>query len=161
MKRSPTQDPFLAGDAPTDGSRAIPGRAHPNCIVCSPHHQCGLRLEFVSSDDGSVQAKFDCGRAFEGYPGLLHGGVISSLLDGAMTNCLFAHGQQGLTGELKVRFRHPIVTDRPAKVRAWIDRSMPPFHVLKAELIQEESVKAKATGKFVERPYFETDGGEG
>jgi uncharacterized protein (TIGR00369 family) len=123
--------------------------------VCSPDHQAGLHLEFTLLEDGSVQATFDCREAFQGYPGLLHGGVISALLDGAMTNCLFAHGQQGMTGELKVRFRHPVVTDRPAIVRAWVDRSISPFHVVQAELIQDEWVTAKATGKFVERPHFE------
>ena len=155
MKKSLAQVPFMTVDAPADGSRSVRRQAHPNCIVCSPHHRCGFRLEFVLSDDGSVQAKFDCSKLHEGYPGLLHGGVISSLLDGAMTNCLFAHGQQGITGELKVRFRHPIATDRVAIVRAWIDRSIPPFHVLQAEIIQDEWVKAKATGKFVERSHFE------
>ena len=81
-----------------------------------------------------------------------------SLLDGAMTNCLFAHGQQGITGELKVRFRHPVVINRMAIVRAWIDRSTPPFHVLQAELIQDEWLKAKATGKFVQRSHLEAKG---
>ena len=123
--------------------------------MCGPGQGRGLRLQVVLLDDGSVQARFDCGEAFEGYPGLLHGGVISALLDGAMTNCLFAHGQHGITGELKVRFRHPVYTDRSAIVRAWVDRSIPPFRVLQAELIQDEWVKAKATGKFVERPHFE------
>jgi acyl-coenzyme A thioesterase PaaI-like protein len=155
MKAWLPQVPFVTVDAPTHGSPTDGCQAHPNCFVCSPHHRCGFRLECVLSDDGSVQARFDCGEAFEGYPGLLHGGVISALLDGAMTNCLFAHGQQGITGELKVRFRHPVVTDRPAIVRAWIDRSIPPFHVLQAEIIQDEWVKAKATGKFVERAHFE------
>jgi acyl-coenzyme A thioesterase PaaI-like protein len=155
MKKSQAQVPFTTVDTPTNGPESAGRQAHPNCIVCSPHHPCGFHLEFVLSDDGSVQAKFDCSEVFEGYPGLLHGGVISSLLDGAMTNCLFAHGQQGITGELKVRFRHPVVTDRVAVVRAWIDRSIPPFHVLQAELIQDEWVKAKATGKFLERSHFE------
>ena len=135
--------------------RKVSSEAHPNCIVCSPDNQAGLHLEFTLLEDGSVQATFDCRKVFQGYPGLLHGGVISALLDGAMTNCLFAHGQQGITGELKVRFRHPVVTDRSAIVRAWVDRSIPPFHVLQAELIQDEWVKAKAIGKFVERPHFE------
>jgi acyl-coenzyme A thioesterase PaaI-like protein len=155
MKKSQAQASFMTVDAPANGSPSVRRQAHPNCILCSPHHRSGFRLEFALSDDGSVQAKFDCSEVFEGYPGLLHGGVISSLLDGAMTNCLFAHGHQGVTGELKVRFRHPVITDRPAVVRAWIDRSIPPFYVLHAELIQDEWVKAKATGKFVERPHFE------
>jgi len=141
------------------------GLRSPACLALCPRHhkhgaetsQFGLQLEFTVSEDGGVQAAFDCSKTFQGYGGLLHGGVISSLLDGAMTNCLFAHGQQGITGELKVRFRHPVVTDRPAIVRAWIERSIPPFHVLQAELIQDEWVKARATGKFVERPHFEAN----
>jgi hypothetical protein len=40
-------------------------------------------------------------------------------------------------------------------VRAWIDYSAPPLHVLKAELIQNELTKANATGKFVEHVFFE------
>jgi acyl-coenzyme A thioesterase PaaI-like protein len=36
---------------------------------------------------------------------MLHGGVISSILDGTMTNCLFAHGTVAVTAELRVRFR--------------------------------------------------------
>jgi acyl-coenzyme A thioesterase PaaI-like protein len=155
MKNSQAQAPFMTVNAAVHGSPTAGRQAHPNCFVCSPGPRSGLHLQFVLLDDGSVQARFDCDEAFEGYPGLLHGGVISALLDGAMTNCLFAHGQQGITGELKVRFRHPVVTDRPAIVRAWIDRSIPPFHVLQAELIQDEWVKAKATGKFVERAHFE------
>lgn len=145
----------MTADSLLNALKRVSHGAHPNCIVCSPDHQFGLHLEFTLLEDGSVQATFDCGEAFQGYPGLLHGGVISSLLDGAMTNCLFAHGRQGITGELKICFRHPVVIDRTAIVRAWIDRSIPPFHVLRAELIQDEWMKAKATGKFVERSHFE------
>jgi len=92
MTKWQPQVPFMTVDAPASGSRSAGRQAHPNCIVCSPRHRCGFRLEFVLSEDGSVHAKFDCSKVFEGYPGLVHGGVISSLLDGAMTNCLFAHG---------------------------------------------------------------------
>ena len=143
--------PMITG-ATLNAPKKVPSEVHPNCVVCGANHLSGLQLEFTLLEDGSVQATFDCGEAFQGYPGLLHGGVISSLLDGAMTNCLFASGQQGVTGELKVRFRHPVVINRKATVRAWVDRSMPPLHLLQAELIQDERVKAKARGKFMELP---------
>ena len=145
----------MTTDSVVIAPKRISNEAHPNCVVCSPDNQFGMQLEFRLLEDGSIQATFDCSEAFQGYPGLLHGGVISSLLDGAMTNCLFAHGQQGITGELKVRFRHPVVINRTAIVQAWIDRSTPPFHVLQAELIQDEWLKAKATGKFVQRSHLE------
>jgi len=128
--------------------------AHPNCIVCDSENNAGLNLDFVLSDNGGVHAHFYCDPIYEGYPGMLHGGVISSLLDGAMTNCLFAHERIGLTGELTVRFRYPVATVKGALVRAWIEKFSSPFYQLKAELIQDQQVKAKATGKFVERTHF-------
>ena len=131
--------------------------AHPNCVVCGPKNEFGLRLEFDTLEDGSVQTYFGCDGKYEGFPGVLHGGVISSLLDGAMTNCLFAQGHTGLTGELKVRFRCPVATGRTSRIRAWIEISSPPFHVLKAELIQDQQVKARATGKFVEQADFQAE----
>ena len=132
----------------------VRNKAHPNCIVCGLANERGLRVAFALTDDGAVQACFDCDKAYEGFPGVLHGGTLSSLLDGAMTNCLFAHGHNGITGELKIRFRHPVITDRVATVRAWIERTSPPYHILKAEVIQDERVKATATGKFVDQPRF-------
>lgn len=125
--------------------------AHPNCVVCSPANRSGLQLRFEVLEDGSVETTFDCDERFEGYSGLLHGGAISSLLDGAMANCLFAQGRTGLTGELKVRFRKPVAVDRPSRVRAWIDYASAPYFILKAELCQDGRLKAKAVGKFIEQ----------
>ncbi|MBN2293973.1 MAG: PaaI family thioesterase [Pirellulales bacterium] len=114
-----------------------------------------MRLEFDVLEDGSVYAYFGCAEKYEGFPGVLHGGIISSLLDGAMTNCLFAHGHTSVTGELKVRFRSPVATGQMSRIRAWIDMSSPPYHILKAELIQDQQVKALATGKFIDQPASE------
>lgn len=126
--------------------------AHSNCVVCRSSSKGGLGLEFEVSEDGSVEATFGCDKPFEGYANVLHGGVISCLLDGAMTNCMFAHGYLALTAELRVRFQHPVVTGELATVRAWIDRSKSHVHVLRAEVAQGQQVKATALGKFVEQP---------
>ena len=107
----------------------------------------GLAIGFLASG----LCEYDCDRAFEGYAGMLHGGVIASLLDGAMTNCMFANGIPAITAELTIRFRHPVVIGRTATVRAWIERSSPPLHRLRAEVVQDEQRKATAFGKFMER----------
>jgi uncharacterized protein (TIGR00369 family) len=125
-------------------------RAHPDCVVCGKANGQGLRLSFRTTEDGGVHATFDCGKAYEGYADVLHGGVVATLLDGAMTNCLFAHGHPGVTAELTVRFRHPVYTGRIATVRAWIERCSRPLHVLRAELVQDRKLKATARGKFME-----------
>ncbi len=124
---------------------------HPYCVVCSQSNPLGLGLKFSVHDDGSVSASF-CGRfALEGFEGCLHGGMIASLLDGAMTNCLFAHGHVAMTAELKVRYRKPVFTGQQMLIRAWIARSQAPLHLLEAEIKQEGCAKAIASAKFIER----------
>ena len=135
--------------AEQDRGTDVRGRAHPHCFVCGSSLG-GLKLHFVSRPDGSVEARFDCDAQYEGYPGIVHGGIVASLLDGAMTNCLFAQGRAALTADLHVRFRHPLVSGREAAVRARIQRDTPPLFVLSAEIVQDAQVKATAIGKFLE-----------
>jgi len=132
-----------------DAFREPRERAHPDCVVCSAPNAHGLCLDFTLLDDGSVSASFDCSKAFAGYDGCIHGGVIASLLDGAMTNCLFAHGHVAMTAELNVRYPSLLATGTAATVRAWIERTRGPLHVLKAEVMQAGMTKATASGKFM------------
>ena len=81
---------------------------------------------------------------------MLHGGVISALLDGAMTNCLFARGIVALTAELVVRFRHPVAINAPVSVIGRITRSASPLHMLEAEIRQRGEIMAVGKGKFME-----------
>jgi len=125
---------------------------HPKCVVCSFGNGNGLHLEFDVANDGSVTATFQCDEAFEGYPGILHGGVIASILDGAMGNCIFARGLATVTVEMTTKFRHPVITGREAMVSARITRASHPLYLLEAEIIQEGKVKATAKGKYYNQP---------
>lgn len=130
-------------------------RAHPGCMVCSRENRKGLQLNFVFCDDGSVSADFNLGRVFEGYPAMLHGGILCAILDGAMTNCLFAHDCVAVTADFHVRFRHPVVTDHAAHVRAWINRSTSGLYELRAEILQNGKLKTTATGKFIQQVHLD------
>jgi len=130
----------------------ICNRVHPKSVVCSFANAKGLHLHFDIADDGSVKADFQCDKTFEGYPGVLHGGVISSILDGAMGNCMFARGQATVTVEMTTRFRHPVKTYRQATVSARIVRTSPPLYLLEAEIVQNGKVKATAKGKYYDQP---------
>jgi uncharacterized protein (TIGR00369 family) len=109
-------------------------------------------VDFTEDGDGGVEGSFACDEEFAGYPGCVHGGVVSSLLDGAMTNCLLARGCVAVTADLRIRFRQPVATGRPATVRAWLDRSRRRVHVVGAELRQGGKVRATAVGKFMRLP---------
>ena len=122
---------------------------HPRCVVCSCHHSQGLQIRYKPCPDGGVEADISCPMLWEGYPGIVHGGVIASLLDGAMTNCLFAEGFGAFTVDLQVRYRHPLLIDTPARVTAEITRSIPPVFVVKAKVEQDGRPCATASGRFM------------
>ena len=149
---SDSETPIQAPEATAGQLEHIRRHIHPHCVVCGPDNLAGLHLNFVALPDGSVQADFDCRRLFEGYPNTLHGGVICSLLDGAMTNCLFAHGRAALTAEINVRFKRPVATERSATVRAWVTASCHPLHYVSADLRQDGEIMTIATAKFMEQP---------
>ena len=133
---------------------AVRQQSHPDCFVCGPANGHGLGLEFRSVADGAVEASFACEQVFNGYPGMLHGGIICSLLDGAMTNCMFAHGMAAVTADMNVRFRHPVIINRPATVRAKLNSEMDsPIHRLTAEVVQEGKVVATATARFIDKEF--------
>ncbi len=123
---------------------------HPDCVVCNPADRLGLRLEFEITGNGAVAAEFLPGEAFQGYSGLMHGGVISLLLDQAMTNCLFAAGITAVTGEINIRYLRPVAAGPPVLVTASLKKSRPPLYLVEAELFQENKTATHAVGKFMQ-----------
>ena len=124
-------------------------QVHPDCVVCSPANTTGMQLRFEECTDGKVHAAFTLDKRFEGYSGCIHGGVVSSILDGAMTNCMFSRGLVLVTAELKVRFLSFIQIGQLATVSAWVRKSSSRLYVLEAEVVQQERLKATAVGKFM------------
>ena len=69
--------------ATTNGSgdyAATRARRHPHCWVCATSNEHGLAVDFKEDGTGAVAGSFSCDEKFTGYPGYLHGGVVSSLL---------------------------------------------------------------------------------
>jgi uncharacterized protein (TIGR00369 family) len=124
-------------------------RKHPNCILCGGKDCLGLGLEFTATDDGGVSAVVKCDELLQSYTGVLHGGIIALLLDGAMTNCLFAAGVAAVTGEMNIRYLHSAAVDRPMHLTARVTRSRPPLYFVESEASQDGAVVARASAKFM------------
>jgi acyl-coenzyme A thioesterase PaaI-like protein len=129
----------------------VRSQVHPRCIACGCRNLNGLHLQFETDDDGGVKSIFQCDESFEGYSGVLHGGIISTVLDGAMCHCIFALGHAAVTVEMTTRFRHPVVICREAIISARITRHCHPLYLLEAKIVQDGQVKATATGKFYDQ----------
>jgi len=135
---------------------------HPGCLLCGAANPFGLKLRFRVQSDGSVLAMVPCREIFQGYPEMLHGGVISALLDAAMTNALFSMGVVAVTAELSVRFLAPVSLDRGAVARASIrEASSLLLYNVGAEIEQDRKVMARASAKFLVKGTCETLGARG
>ena len=139
-------------DGRQDQLQSLRRRHHPCCFACGQGLPGGLGLHFVVQSDGAVSARADLPATMEGYERIAHGGVVATLLDSAMMHALLAGGTVALTAELNVRYRHPVRTNVPVEVRAWVERSTEPLHLVAAELIQEGQVRAQGRGKFMTKP---------
>ena len=126
--------------------------SHSHCLLCGDKNPWSLQLQFQADCNGEVTARFKGRYALQGYDGILHGGVIASLLDSAMTNCLFQQGINALTGELRVRYRHPVPCNANLELRARVATENRPLFVVESELLKDHEVMAEATAKFMERP---------
>ena len=86
------------------------------CFVCGESNPFGLGVRF-SVADGVVRVRTSVDPRFEGYPGRVHGGVITALLDEtAGWACTVAVGRLCLTARISVRFVHPVPGGEPLEV---------------------------------------------
>ena len=150
----PLNDVWIAGGKrrePLEGDRVY----HRQCFACGPANPDGLGLHFESSGADGVVAHNTLDEKFQGYDGVVQGGIVSLLLDSAMTNCLFRLGIKAMTARLNVRFRSPVQTRIPLEVTACLLQREQPrqlrkmVYTLSAAIEQKGKTRATATGTFV------------
>ena len=118
------------------------------CFACGPRNECGLRLEFERDGD-SVTTSYTPPEHHQGFPGVLHGGVISALLDEVMSRVSIVEGRWTQTARMEVRYRLPIPLN--ATVTAVARKLKERRGFVEAEgrvLLADGSVAAEASGTF-------------
>lgn len=90
-----------------------------NCFACSPDNSAGLRMSFSLAGE-SVFSEWQPRPEFEGYPGVVHGGIQATLADETAAWLIHAVlGTAGVTREMSVRYHQPAKTeDSPFRVEA-------------------------------------------
>ncbi|WP_018178363.1 PaaI family thioesterase [Jongsikchunia kroppenstedtii] len=99
---------------PTRHERAAaPGeqiRPHnPTCFGCGPESPTGLHMTAVAGDRIDCSATFTVEPKFEGGPGVIHGGILSTAFDEAMGLCLKLMRVIAVTAHLEIDFAKPIL----------------------------------------------------
>lgn len=86
------------------------------CIMCGLDNEYGVRAPFYNMEDGSVMTVFSYRPQHQSYPGRVHGGLITSMLDEMGLRALWAvEGTEesfGVTFSLETKFRKPVPYDQ-------------------------------------------------
>ncbi len=137
---------------PLTAPRLLPPASHLGCVACgeSAHNPNSLQLQFHSLGSDQVEACFTAEAKWQGYHGQVHGGIISTLLDAAMTHCLFLQGIEAMTAQLEVRFLHPVPLGQPLTIRARVVEQRKRLYRLRAELLGQQAMLAKASASFMQ-----------
>ena len=89
------------------------------CFVCGVNNPDGFKVKFVLDGEDSIRFTTRIPTKYQGYDGIVHGGLISTMLDEVMANCFFRRGIDCLTTEMNVRFLKalPVETEIVARAR--------------------------------------------
>lgn len=88
--------------------------ASKNCFVCGRENPAGLKLDFYMVKPGQTRTSFSLPSNYEGYPGMVHGGIIAAILDETGGRALLTNPDHFfVTAQLDVRYRKPVHTETP------------------------------------------------
>jgi uncharacterized protein (TIGR00369 family) len=95
-------------------------RTQPYCVVCGPENPKGLHIRYETAPDGIVSARWTASPACEGFEGIVHGGIIATLLDEAMSKAVVHSGSEAFTAELRIRYRHHVAPRERLVIKGWV-----------------------------------------
>ena len=127
------------------------------CFVCGEENEAGLRSRFCV-EDGVVAGRFRPGAHHCGFAGVVHGGIVASMLDETMSwAAACALKRMCVTGEMTVRYILNVPDDRELVCVTRVEKSNRRMATTSGELVDEDGTKyASATAKFLPMTEAET-----
>lgn len=122
------------------------------CFGCGKKNPIGLKLEFIEDEDGYT-TKFTARPEHQGYDDIMHGGLVSTILDEVMAGYINMKGFNAVTARLEVRFRQPTPIGQQLTAKARIVSQRGKLYEIKSELSLPDgtvTAEGKATIAVVE-----------
>ena len=88
------------------------------CFVCGRKNPKGLYMTFFDNGQDEVMSHYTVTEDYQGYPGVVHGGIVTSMLDEVVARVSFIGDPHKfmMSVKLEVKFRKPVPTLTPLKV---------------------------------------------
>jgi acyl-coenzyme A thioesterase PaaI-like protein len=105
-----------------NGYIALPKNTQPNCFGCSLKNPFGLKMDFYTNQNvDTVYSRFSVPVHYCGWGTIVHGGIISTMLDEAMGwAALVILGKLVLSKTVSVEFKKPVPADTEIRVEAGV-----------------------------------------
>ena len=133
------------------GLRAAAVRARYNdCFGCGLDNPIGLRLDGFKADGEGLVAIFVPRPGYQGFAGVLHGGILAALLDETLAwTAMMLEGQYVVTANLELKYRKPAPTDAPYELRGKVDERRGRRLKLSGSAAVGGAIVAEASGLFI------------
>jgi acyl-coenzyme A thioesterase PaaI-like protein len=124
------------------------------CLVCGLENTLGLFTRFYETETGEVVALATGRDEHQGYPGRMHGGIITALLDETIGRGIMINNPDawGVTAELNVRYKKPVPLEEEIKIVGRIEEDRGKVFTGSGEIVlQDGTVAATASGKYIKQ----------
>jgi uncharacterized protein (TIGR00369 family) len=129
------------------------------CFVCGMQNPIGLKAFFYQDEEGRVVAHFTGKEEHQGYPGVMHGGIVTALLDEVIARVAIAQDLLwGVTAKLEVRFRRPVPLGQPLTLVGEMTRLRSRTLEAHGEIrLEDGTIAAEAEGVYIRLPQEEIE----
>ena len=120
------------------------------CFVCGKDNPIGFKSKIeIDRDTQSAQITLAIPAEFQGWKGMAHGGIISTLLDEASAHAGMNVADTVVTGELTTRFRKPVPVEQEIIVSAKVINQTRRVVIVEAKLTLQGELMASAEAKMI------------
>jgi uncharacterized protein (TIGR00369 family) len=117
------------------------------CFGCGHNNPIGLKLKFIKDGD-ACRAEFIPSKDHQGWPGVVHGGILASLLDEAMSYAAYFEGATCLTASMNIRLRQPVKVEEPLTITASVTRNSRKLFETRATVCSKDgTIMAESSAK--------------
>ncbi|MCK9419150.1 MAG: PaaI family thioesterase [Nitrospirae bacterium] len=125
-------------------------RDNQRCYVCGKENPAGLGVDFeIDKERRAISAKFTPSDIHQGYEGIVHGGILSTLLDEAMGKLTVSLGIPAVTVEITVTFKSPAAPGEELFISGRLTHEIRRLIHAEAKIERGPVLIAEATGKLL------------
>ena len=125
------------------------------CAICGMNNKYGVHAQFYNMEDGSVMTKFKYREEHQSYPGRVHGGLITAMLDEMGLRALWAYKKGaeqdfGVTMSLDTKYRKPVPYETELIGKGILIKENSKFFVVDSKILDlQGNVLANGTIKYI------------